>query len=156
VARVAGPVFLDTTILLGGLIEFGTTEDPAHRLMGALAAGALPGALTAWHCCLEFYAVSTRLPEEYRLAGEDARVLLVEEILGRLEVRDLPEGKRLDFLYDAATLPVHGGRVYDFHIGRVALEAEARILVTENGKHFEFLTRHGVEVVGARAFLARI
>jgi hypothetical protein len=26
---------------------------------------------TAWHCCLEFFSVATRLPPEYRLQVED-------------------------------------------------------------------------------------
>ncbi len=153
---VLDPVFLDTTILLGGLIEFGAERDDAHQVLDALAEGRIPRALTAWHCCLEFFSVSTRLPEEYRLEPRDARLLLEEEILARLEVHELPAEQRRDFLREASALPVVGGRVYDFHIGSVALSAGARVLVTENGKHFDFLARHGVQVLGARDYVSLI
>ena len=67
-------VFLDTSILLAGLIELGPASGPAQELMAAVAGGRLRRPCTAWHCCLEFYAVSTRLPEEFRLSPADARL----------------------------------------------------------------------------------
>jgi len=48
--------------------------------MDAVANGQIERPLTAWHCCLEFYSVTTRLPEEYRLEPEIALRLLREEI----------------------------------------------------------------------------
>jgi hypothetical protein len=36
-----------------------------------------------WHCCLELYSVTTRLPEEYRLEPEVALRFLREEIFPR-------------------------------------------------------------------------
>lgn len=56
------PVFLDTTVLLGGCIDFGEAFAPAQRIIDAVADGFIVDARTAWHCCLEFYSVSTRLP----------------------------------------------------------------------------------------------
>ena len=71
-------VFLDTSVLLAGLIELGPQSTPAHLLMHAVAEKTVAPASTAWHCCLEFYSVATRLPAEFRLAPPDA-LRLVEE-----------------------------------------------------------------------------
>lgn len=57
--------FFDTSILIAGSIDFGHSSQPALLLMDAVADGA-----SAWHCCLEFYSVTMRLPEEYRLELE--------------------------------------------------------------------------------------
>ena len=59
----------------------GAVSQSAQRVMTAVVEGRLKPAFTAWHCCLEFYAVSTRLPEELRLAPPAARRLVDEEIL---------------------------------------------------------------------------
>ena len=69
---MSGAAFFDTSVLLGGLIDLGPSSAPAQRLMTAVATGQLRRVHTAWHCCLEFYAVSTRLPEELRLHPRDA------------------------------------------------------------------------------------
>ena len=66
--------------------------------MAAVAGGQVQRAVTAWHCCLEFYSVATRLPEEFRLAPEDALQLIEEEVLARFEVRQPPEQARQPFL----------------------------------------------------------
>ena len=150
---VVGPVFFDTTILLGGLIEIGA-GDAAQRGMDALVAGRIPNPQTAWHCCLEFFSVSTRLPEEYRLDLEDARRLVEEEILPRFTVLELPADHRIPMLREVAGGGGGGGRIYDRHIGAVALAAGTRTLVTENLKHFEFLRIRGVRVVSAGELLA--
>ncbi len=84
------PVFLDTSVLLGGLIEIGAAGEAAQRVMAAIADRRVRSAKTAWHCCLEFYSVATRLPGELRLFPEDALRLIEGEILARFEVHELP------------------------------------------------------------------
>ena len=82
-----GP-FLDTSVLLAGLIDFGPQSGPAQQLLHAVAEKTVPNAATAWHCCLEFYSVSTRLPPEFRLTAADAVQLLESEVFARLAVHD--------------------------------------------------------------------
>ena len=48
-----------------------------------MAEGRLTRVSTAWHCCLEFYSIASRLPSEYRLPPVDAETLLREEVLAR-------------------------------------------------------------------------
>ena len=74
------PVFLDTTVFLEGLIDMGPASEKARAILEAFAEGRIRNGRTAWHCCLEFYAVSTRLPEEYRLTPEDAGRVIVEGV----------------------------------------------------------------------------
>ncbi len=103
--------FPDTSVLLGGLIELGPAVRPAQDVMATVAEGRLKRPLTAWHSCLEFYAVATRLPEEFRLAPADALRLLEAEILGRFEVAHLSRDRRLGLLRDA--VEDRGGRGTD-------------------------------------------
>jgi predicted nucleic acid-binding protein len=151
---LAEPVFLDTSVLLGGLIELAGPDAPAQRILAAVAAGRLRRIQTAWHCCLEFYSVATRLPEEFRLRPIDAHRLLESEVLGRFAIHDLPAEGRLALLGAAAADAVAGSRIYDSHIAEVARAAGARQAVTENRRHFTALLRHGVAVLTAAEFAA--
>ena len=65
-------VFLDTSVILAGLIDFGPQSAPAQTLMHAAAEKRVADCATAWHCCLEFYSVATRLPPEFRVSPTDA------------------------------------------------------------------------------------
>src|SRR5207247_11324043 len=124
--------FFDTSVLLAGMIEIGPVSAAAQRLMAAVASrrGARPH--TAWHCCLEFYAVSTRLPEELRLTPSDAARLVTAEILQRFEVHQLPVAAWRTFVQAAAQERAAGGRVYDVHIAESQRGAGAEALVTDN------------------------
>lgn len=151
---VALPLFVDTSVLLGGLIESLGADAPAQRVLGAIAQGQLGRVHTAWHCCLEFYSVSTRLPEEFRLRPDDAARLLTEEILARFEVGDLPTECRLPLLRGAVADAIGGGRIYDSHIAEVAHACGAKTVVTENRRHFLSLLRSGMVVLTASELVA--
>lgn len=110
--------------------------------------------LTAWHCCLEFYAVATRLPEEYRLSPADAGRLVEEELLGRLRVVDLPVGARLELLRGVVHERIAGGRLYDAHIAEIARRARSSLVVTDNVRHFSALRAYGIRVVDSAACAA--
>lgn len=146
---VVGRVFFDSSVLVGGLIEI-VEESPAQRLFTALAERRLREVDTAWHSCLEFYSVSTRLPEEFRLSPEEAFDLLDREVLARLRVLALPARSRRALLREAAADGVAGGRVYDAHIAEVARSGGAKTVVTDNRRHFTTLLRHGVRVLTAK------
>lgn len=146
------PVFLDTSVLLEGLIETGLRSRPAQDTMEAIAQGGIQRPQTAWHCCLEFFAVTTRLPEELRLSPSEACRLIEEEILARFEVCQLPAGERLRFIRASVAERAAGGRIYDAHISEIARLAGARMILTENTRHFAELGRHGIQVLRAVEF----
>jgi len=140
-------IFFDTSVLVAGTIEFGPSSHHAMLLLDAVADGRIEGPLTAWHCCLEFFAVTTRLPEEYRLEPGMALRFLREEIFARFSIRDLAAEQREEFLASATGESALGGRIYDAHIAEVARRAGARLVVTENRRHFTSLLRHGIRVL---------
>jgi predicted nucleic acid-binding protein len=147
-------VFLDTSVLLGGLMDFGPQSVPAQSILSAVAHRVLPRPATAWHCCLEFFSVATRLPAEFRLAPSDAERLLVEEVLPRFTVHDLPETDRATLFQAAAQDGIAGGRIYDAHIAGIARAAGASVIVTDNRRHFLAALRHGIRVETPVEFLA--
>jgi predicted nucleic acid-binding protein len=140
-------IFFDTSVLLAGMIDFGRGSHHALLLMDAVADGRIERPLTAWHCCLEFYSVATRLPEEYRLEPEIALRFLRQEILPRFSVHSLPAELREEFLVSAVGEGTTGGRIYDAHIAEIARQAGARLVATENRRHFTSLLRHGIRVL---------
>ena len=149
---LASHPFLDTSVLLGGLIEIGPASAASQRVLEAVANGKIKHPQTAWHCCLEFYAVSTRLLEELRLQPADAVRLVTEEILQRFKVQQLPDSDRLSFVEAAAFERVAGGRLYDAHITEIARAYQASVAVTENRRHFSGLLRHGIRVLSSAEF----
>jgi predicted nucleic acid-binding protein len=148
---VAVNLFLDTSVLLAGLVDFGPQSAPAHIVLHAVAEKRLSAA-TAWHCCLEFYSVATRLPAEYRLSAADAAHLLREEVFGRMTVFELPAGARNGFLQVAVDDAISGGRIYDAHVAEVARSVQAQTIVTDNRRHFLIALRHGIRVETASEF----
>jgi len=153
---VAVSVFLDTSVLLAGLVDFGPQSAPAQSLLHAVAEKQITGGGTAWHCCLEFYSVSTRLPAEFRLTPAHAVQLLEDEIFARMGVHDLPAVDRLAMVKAAARDGTAGGRIYDAHIAEVARAAGAAVVVTDNRRHFMAALRHGIRVETPAEFLAAL
>jgi predicted nucleic acid-binding protein len=151
---VAVSVFLDTSVLVAGLIDFGPQSDPARSLLDAVAEKRIGRVSTAWHCCLEFYSVSTRLPPEFRLTPADAARLVEEEILARMAVQDLPAHARRGFIRSLAQDSAVGGGIYDAHIADVARAAAATVIVTDNRRHFVSALRHGLRVETPAEFLS--
>ncbi len=150
---MAVSVFLDTSVLLAGMVDFGPQSAPAQSLLHAVAEKQITAPATAWHCCLEFFSVATRLPPEFRLAPADAVRLLEGEVFARMAVHDLPARQRLPMLAAVAQDGIAGGRVYDSHIAEVARSAGASIVVTDNRRHFLAALRHGLRVETPAEFL---
>ena len=153
---MAVAAFLDTSVLLAGLIDFGPQSAPAQSLMHAVAEKRVTGPATAWHCCLEFFSVATRLPPEFRLTPSDAARLLEEEVFERMAVHDLPARDRLPMMKAVAQDGIAGGRVYDAHIAEVARAAGAAVVVTDNRRHFLAALRHGLRVETPSEFIAAL
>ena len=151
---MAVAVFLDTSVLVAGLIDFGPSSAPAQSILHAVAEKRLPSVGTAWHCCLEFYSVATRLPPEFRVSPADAVTLLQEEVLARMSVHDLPAAGRADLLQAVARDAIAGGRVYDAHIAEIARAVGAGVIVTDNRRHFLSALRYHLRVETPLEFIS--
>lgn len=143
-------------MLLAGLLDLGPQSAPAQSILHAIAERHVADAAAGWHCCLEFFSVSTRLPPEYRLIPQDAVTLLESEIFARMSVHDLPQADRQALLRAAAQDAIAGGRIYDAHIAEVARAAGAAVIVTDNRRHFLAALRHGIRVETPAEFLASL
>ena len=148
--------FLDTSVLLAGLVDFGPQSLAAQSILHAVAERLIARPATAWHCCLEFYSVSTRLPPEFRLSSGDAERLLTEEIFTRFDIHDLPVADRAALLQAATQDGVTGGRIYDAHIAAIARATGASVIVTDNRRHFVSALRHGIRVHTAAEYAAAV
>jgi predicted nucleic acid-binding protein len=153
---MAVTTFLDTSVLLAGLIDFGPQSAPAQSILHAVAEKRVPSPATAWHCCLEFFSVATRLPPEFRVAPSDAVLLLEEEVLARLSIHDLPAADRAPMLRASARDAIAGGRIYDAHIAEVAKASGATVVVTDNRRHFVTALRYDMRVETPAEFLAQL
>jgi predicted nucleic acid-binding protein len=153
---VALGLFLDTSVLLAALVDFGPQSAPAQQVLHAVAEGKTTQAGTAWHCCLEVYSVATRLPPEFRLTPAQAYELIQSEIFGRLTVHDLPASVRMPLLLAAVEQAIGGGRIYDAHIAEIAKEAGAAVIVTDNRRHFLSALRYGIRVETPAEFAASL
>jgi len=153
---VVGPVFFDTTVLLAGIIDMGDVSVAPQAALDAVALARVPRPQTAWHCCLEFYSVATRLPPELRLRPADAVQLLKAEVFDRFDVVDLPALERQRLLDDAVSDGVAGGRIYDLHIAETARTHGARLVVTDNRRHFVSLLRYDIRVSSTAEFLTEL
>ena len=149
-------VFLDTSVLLAGLIDFGPQSAHAQSHLHAVAEKQTDEPATAWHCCLEFFSVAKRLPPEFRIAPPDAVVLLEDEVFARMAVHDLPAASRQPMLQAAARDAIAGGRIYDAHIAEVARAAGASVVVTDNRRHFLSALRYGIRVETPAEFVSGI
>lgn len=149
-------VFLDTSVLLAGLIDFGPQSAPAQSLMHAVAEKRVTAPATAWHCCLEFFSVATRLPPEFRVLPSDAAMLLEAEVFSRMAVQELPATARLPMLRAAGRDAIAGGRIYDAHIAEVARAVGAEVVITDNRRHFLSALRYGMRVETPAEFVAAL
>ena len=147
-------VFLDTSVLLAGLIDLGPQSAPAQSLMHGVAEKQVAGPATAWHCCLEFFSVATRLPPEFRITPADAALLLQDEVFARMAVHDLPPTERAAMLQTSARDGIAGGRIYDAHIAEIARAVGAAVVVTDNRRHFLSALRYDMRVETPIEFLA--
>ena len=148
--------FLDTSVLVAGLIDFGPQSAPSQSVMHAVSERRVDGPATAWHCCLEFFSVATRLPPEFRLSPGEAVRLLEEEVFDRMAVHELPAADRISMLQAIVRDGVAGGRIYDAHIGEVARAAQAQVVITDNRRHFLSALRHGLRVETPGEYLAAL
>ena len=149
-------VFLDTSVLLAGLIDFGPQSAPAQTLLSAVAEKRVTAVATAWHCCLEFFSVATRLPPEYRIGPSDAATLVEQEVFARMTVHDLPANERLALLSAASRDAIAGGRIYDTHIAEIARAVSAAVVVTDNRRHFLSALRYDMRVETPAEYLSSL
>jgi len=140
---------------VSGLLEI-SADSACRAILEALAARRIRTGVTAWHCCLEFFSVTTRLPPDYRLSAEAAIALLTEHVFNRVEVVDLPVKEAVEWLKRQSASEIRGGLIYDAHLAQIAHRSGCAMLVTTNLAHFRQVAPHGIEILSPQQFLARM
>jgi predicted nucleic acid-binding protein len=140
---------------VSGLLEV-SADSACRAILEALAARRLRKGVTAWHCCLEFFSVTTRLPPDYRLSAEAAIALLTEHVFNRVEVVDLPVEDAVEWLKRQSASDIRGGLIYDAHLAQIAHRSGCAMLVTTNVAHFRQVAPHGIEILNPQQLLARM
>ena len=125
-------VFLDTSVLLAGLIDFGpqSARAVAHARR-VRAAGRRCGHRVA--LLLEFFSVATRLPPEFRIRRSTRRRCCRKSLRAHGR-HDLP-GDRLRMLQTAARDAIAGSHLRFTH-RRDRCATGAAVIVTDNRRHF--------------------
>ena len=145
-------VFLDTSVLLAGLVDFGPQSAPAQSLLHAVAEQRIDAPATAWHCCLEFFSVALACPPSSGSRRPTPSSCCRMKSSGGWPFTTCRQD-RLAMLRTAARDTIVGGRIYDAHIAEVARAAGAIVVVTDNRRHFLSALRYGLRVETPTEFL---
>ena len=148
-------VFLDTNIFVSGLLEV-SADSACRDILVALANRRPRFGVTAWHCCLEFFSVTTRLPPDYRLSAETAIALLTEHVFNRVDVVDLKVEDAVAWLTNQAASKIRGGLIYDAHLAQIAARAGCAAVVTQDIADFRLVAPPGVEILSPQQFVDRM
>jgi len=146
-----GPVFLDTTVLVAGLIDFGAASEAAsaildsvatHRLSKPLTAGIAVWSSTPWRRECRRSSVSFRKRRGNCWTPKSCHAS-----------RYAPCRHAVSHAFRRGRRGAPGRRrIYDLHIAEVARSAGAHILVTDNDRHFSPFARLELRVLSSKAF----
>ena len=141
-------VFLDTSVLLAGLVDFGPQSAPAQSLLHSCR-GAAPRE-AGDRLALLPRVLFSRDPPPSGISRwrRPMPALLEEEVFAPDDrARSAARASNLPIFRAAARDAIVGGRVYDAHIAEVARAAGATVVVTDNRRHFLLpALRYGLRV----------
>ena len=87
------------------------------------------------HSLAEVFSTLTRMPGKHRISGEQA-MLFISSIRERLSIIALDGDEFAGALEASAALGIVGGGIYDAVLAHCAIEAQAEIIYTWNGRHY--------------------
>lgn len=130
--------YLDTNILVAGVMREHEHHAPANALLRAAAAETITAYISN-HSLAEMYAVLTATPWSYPVQAQEALLVIESTIRPNVSTIDL-SGKQYEAaLHRCAKSGWKGGRIYDaLHI-EAALHAECDRIYTFNTAHFRQL-----------------
>jgi predicted nucleic acid-binding protein len=131
--------FFDTSVLVPVFFD----EHVHHEASLALFSKASSkNSGCAAHTLAEVYSTVMRMPSQYRIAAEEA-MLLLDSLNERLSFVTLDLREYWSTLKRCSELGMAGGGIYDALIARCAMKAGAETIYTWNLSHF---TRLGTEI----------
>lgn len=138
-------VCFDTTILVASMVKALGNHEAAME--GYLRwTGAPHHGCCTTHALAECYATLTALPLPKRIHPLEARLMIEENLVGRLEILEADRGSYLEAIHRTGELGGTSGMVYDAIHLVVAEGAGCQRLLTYNLRHFRRLGPRGIEV----------
>ena len=136
----------DTSVMVPAVVDqLGNHEvalDTFHRYTCGQHAG-----FCSTHALAECYATLTALPLPARIVPEEARMLVEENIVGKLSVIEMSADDYRDVLRLVASLGLASGAIYDALHARCAQKAAVDQILTYNVTHFARFRLAGIAVV---------
>ncbi len=138
-------VCFDTSVLVAAMVDQLANHEPAME--GFLRGLEAPrrGCCTT-HALAECYATLTALPLPKRIQPLEARLMVEENLVGRLEILEIGPDDYLEAMRRTSELGLLSGAVYDaLHLVR-AERAGCECLYTYNLRHFRRLGPKNIRV----------
>ena len=130
-----GRVLFDTSVLVPALVENHPRHEDAVFRLGRVHAGEVRLVITA-HALAELYAVLTALPISPRITPDEARRLIVENVLAHAEVVPLDASDYEAVLNQMADMGLSSGVIYDALHAQAARKTGVNRLWTMNERDF--------------------
>lgn len=130
-------VLFDTSVLVPALVDQLSNHESAFCVFSSFVTAAEHHAFCSTHCLAETYSVLTALPLPKRISSVEARILIEQTVLGRLEVIPLDRDDYAASLSAVSGAGLTGGVIYDALHVEAAKKASCSRIYTYNFRHFQ-------------------
>lgn len=128
-------ILLDTSVLVAAMVEAHPAHERGKTWFNRVTNGTDKG-LVAAHSLAELYAILTTLPVHPSISPSDARELIKQNVVEKLEIMPLSAQDYVQVIEELAEIGIVGGATYDALILRAAANAKVDLVVTLNEKDF--------------------
>ncbi len=128
-------VLFDTSVIVPALVDQLSRHPSCFETYICYSSGDNNG-FCSTHCLAECYAVLSALPLPRRITTEEARQLIKESVLGRLEIISLDQNDYIEAIAAVAKRGLASGIVYDALHVMAARKASCSRIYTQNLDHF--------------------
>ena len=139
-------VFFDTSVLVPALVDQLSNHHSSFAVYYSYTSGENIGYCSA-HSLAETYSVLTALPLPKKINSIEARMLIEESILQRLQVVELDKTAYQHALESVSSKGLTNGIIYDALHVEAAQKAACSRIYTYNIDHFEALSPQEITVV---------
>lgn len=139
-------VFFDTSVLIPALVDQLSNHRSSFALFSSFIHSNEHEVYCSTHTLAETYAVLTSLPLPKRISSVEARMLIEESILKKLQVIELGKKEYLNALKTVSRRGLTSDIIYDALHVEAALRASCSRIYTYNIDHFEALVPEEITV----------
>ncbi|MFP4067441.1 MAG: type II toxin-antitoxin system VapC family toxin [Spirochaetaceae bacterium] len=138
-------VLFDTSVLVAALVDQLSNHQSAFGVFDSYTRDENEGYCST-HALSETYSALTALPLPRRISSVEARMLIEESILGRLEIVELNNVDYMNAIENVSVRGLTSGIIYDALHVEAAKKASCSRIYTYNINHSEALITEGISV----------